>query len=577
MLPFRFCPSGLLSSIRRSAARCCIAAVFLGLAAAFAHEGHDHDEAATSTLPSSAFPRVIAQSELYEAVAIIKNERFSVYLDNVTTNEPVTNAKVTVTIGGNDPIDTEPGENGSYTGSFPRLSGTNSVEVVFAITGGNGDDLLVGTLAAPQAPRAPSASAAQAGPARWIGSLPLPLRNPALLAVVAFGLGILVGHFHRSGRFVPAMATAAGAAVVLIFLVAVALSDTDHDHDGPKDAAKSETLSDAPRRLPDGSAFIAKPTQRLLEVRTVAAKPETIRSAVHLIGRVIGDPNRTSLVQSIHAGRVVAPEGGLPGIGQTVRNGDVVAQVESHLPLADRTTISEKAGEIEQLIAVTEARLQRLRYLVSRGTALQSQVVEAELELDGLRRRRELIRNTRVEAAEILRAPTAGVIAVAKVVPGQVVQAQDVLFQIVDPKGLWVEALVYGELAPNSLDEATAIATGGQTMALVFQGFSRALQQHAAIVHFAIPEPPPNLNLGQPVTVAAKTGAPITGLVVRRDAVVRSGSGEAIVWLHVEPERFEARPVRTQPFDATRLIVAAGVTEGERIVIRGADLINQIR
>jgi len=577
MLPFCFCPSGLLSSIRSIAAGCRVAAVFLALTPAFAHEGHEHDEAATSTLPSSAFPRVIAQSELYEAVAIIKNERFSVYLDNVITNEPVTNAKVTVTIGGNDPIDTEPGENGSYTGSFPRLSGTNSVEVVFAITGGNGDDLLVGTLAAPQAPRAPSASAAQAGPARWIGSLPLPLRNPALLAVVAFGLGILVGHFHRSGRFVPAMATAAGAAVVLIFLVAVALSDTDHDHDGPKDAAKSETLSDAPRRLPDGSAFIAKPTQRLLEVRTVAAKPETIRSAVHLIGRVIGDPNRTSLVQSIHAGRVVAPEGGLPGIGQTVRKGDVVAQVESHLPLADRTTISEKAGEIEQLIAVTEARLQRLRYLVSRGTALQSQVVEAELELDGLRRRRELIRNTRVEAAEILRAPTDGVIAVAKVVPGQVVQAQDVLFQIVDPKGLWVEALVYGELAPNSLDEATAIATGGQTMALVFQGFSRALQQHAAIVHFAIPEPPPNLNLGQPVTVAAKTGAPITGLVVRRDAVVRSGSGEAIVWLHVEPERFEARPVRTQPFDATRLIVAAGVTEGERIVIRGADLINQIR
>jgi membrane fusion protein, heavy metal efflux system len=35
--------------------------------------------------------------------------------------------------------------------------------------------------------------------------------------------------------------------------------------------------------------------------------------------------------------------------------------------------------------------------------------------------------------------------------------------------------------------------------------------------------------------------------------------------------------VRTQPFDATSLIIAAGVTEGERIVVRGADLINQVR
>ena len=57
----------------------------------------------------------------------------------------------------------------------------------------------------------------------------------------------------------------------------------------------------------------------------------------------------------------------------------------------------------------------------------------------------------------------------------------------------------------------------------------------------------------------------------------RSGNGEAIVWLHVEAERFEPRPVRTQPFDATRVVVAAGVTEGERVVTRGADLINQIR
>jgi cobalt-zinc-cadmium efflux system membrane fusion protein len=56
-----------------------------------------------------------------------------------------------------------------------------------------------------------------------------------------------------------------------------------------------------------------------------------------------------------------------------------------------------------------------------------------------------------------------------------------------------------------------------------------------------------------------------------------SGNGEATVWLHVEPERFEPRAVRTRPFDATRLIVAAGVTEGERIVIRGADLVNQVR
>ena len=77
--------------------------------------------------------------------------------------------------------------------------------------------------------------------------------------------------------------------------------------------------------------------------------------------------------------------------------------------------------------------------------------------------------------------------------------------------------------------------------------------------------------------MVAKSGAPVTGLVLPRDAVVRGGSGEAVVWRHAEPERFEARPVRTEPFDAARLVVSAGLGEGERVVTRGAELINQIR
>ena len=69
------------------------------------------------------------------------------------------------------------------------------------------------------------------------------------------------------------MATAAAAAGVLLVMVAVALSDNGQG--GAVPAAAGAGMSDAPRRLADGTAFVAKPTQRLLEVRTVAAKPET--------------------------------------------------------------------------------------------------------------------------------------------------------------------------------------------------------------------------------------------------------------------------------------------------------------
>jgi membrane fusion protein, heavy metal efflux system len=577
MLFFRFCPPGLFHNAR-VAALCCVVGVLLSLSAPSAHEGHEDDDATRSALASSTYPRVTARSELYELVGIVRGERLSIYLDHVATNEPVADAKVKVAIADAEPVDAAPAEKGVYTTSFPRSARRGSVEIVFSVTAASGDDLLVGALTLPSdTGSSDPASLVEALSSNWISSIPWPIRHPIALILITFALGVLFGHFQRSGRFAPAMATGAAAAGVLVILVAVAVSGNDHDHSGsaPRNTA-GPGISDAPRRLPDGTAFVAKPTQRLLEIRTLAAKSETVRPAVNLIGRVIGDPNRTSVVQSIHGGRVIPLERGIPRIGQSVSKGDVLAQVEPYLPLADRTTISEKTGEIEQLIAVAETKLRRLRPLAEGNAVPRSQVMDIEAELAGLRLRREAIRNTRTEP-ELLRAPTDGVITVAKVVPGQVVQPQDMLFQVVDPKAFWVEALVYGTVDASSLADATAVATGGQTMPLAFRGFSRALQQHASLVHFAVSEPPPALSIGQPVTVVAKSGAPVTGIVVPREAVVRSGNGETIVWLHVEPERFEPRPVRTQPFDATRVVVAAGVTEGERVVTRGADLINQIR
>ena len=66
-------------------------------------------------------------------------------------------------------------------------------------------------------------------------------------------------------------------------------------------------------------------------------------------------------------------------------------------------------------------------------------------------------------------------------------------------------------------------------------------------------------------------------MIVPKDAVVRSANGEAMVWRHEEAEMFEPRPVRITPFDATRVIIAAGVAKGDRVVVRASDLVNQVR
>jgi hypothetical protein len=538
-----------------------------------AHEGHD-DAQPPVTATAPRLPRLVTSSETYELVALLEGERLTIYLDRFEDNSPVTDASITVTIN-DESVAAAAIANGTYLLSSRKFNDRGLVELVFDIKAKEADDLLIGkmTLAGSDlSERLP-------GSASWYGRAWSYIRHGAEDHLVLIGLillvGLVLGHTlgRRRGRTLPILVL---AALVSAMAVTGRPAQAHEGHDQVNDAATSVPAGDIARRLPDGKVFVPKPMQRILDVRTVIARTATVPKAVVLVGRVIANPNRSGLVQSINGGRVIAPEQGLPRLGQTIAKGDVLASVEPPMGMADRTTISERVGELEQMIAVAEAKLKRLRPMADRQVVPQSLVIETEAELAGLYRRREVVRETRI-APEILRAPIDGVVAMARVVAGQVVQAQDVLFQIVDPNSLWVEAYDYGDADPAVLKHATAVGPGNVAMKLGFQGWSRTLQQQATVLQFAIAAPPPSARVGQPVTVTAQRGETANGIVVDRDAVVRGANGETIVWHHVEAEFFEPRPVRAEPFDATRVLIVAGIADGERVVVRGAELINQIR
>ena len=570
--------------IRFTGARLRLQAVLCGLGflttfvlapAAMAHSGHDHGTPPPAAVTTSN-PRVAVQSDAYELVGILRGERLGLYLDRFGTNEPVTDARITVTVEGQD-VGAEKAPDGTYAVTSANFAGEGPLELVFAVSAPAGDDLLIGTLLLPGKPVSAAlpadtttSLALQIVPGLRVGDVEI---NQPYAMVGVVGIGFLLGLGARGrSKLLPATSL---AILVVLATTAYAFSHEGEDH-GDGNAKVALPAGDTPRRLPDGTVFVPKPSQRLLNVRTSVSVPEEAQRALTLIGRVIADPNRSGLVQSINGGRVMAPEGGLPRLGQTVQKGDVLALVEQAVGQADLTTLSERVGEIEQQIAVAETKLKRVRQLAERNVAPPSQVTDAEIELEGLRRRRDIVRQTRIEP-EVLRAPIGGTIAASRVVAGQVVGSQDVIFQIVDPKGLWVEALVYGEVDPAKVSGASATTADGSPLTLAFQGFSKALQQQAAIVQFAVEKPPASLAVGQPVTVVAKSGVPVSGIILPREAVVRGSNGEPVVWRHSDPERFEAKPVRTEPFDATRLVIRAGLAEGERIVVRGSELINQIR
>jgi membrane fusion protein, heavy metal efflux system len=526
-----------------------------------AHEGHEHGPP-PPPLPTTAKPRVAVHSDAYELVAIANGERLTLFLDRTVGNIPVPDARIEILTGAKTVL--APAQvDGTYVATIPGLSATGRYPLVFTIAHTNGDDLLEGTLTI-----APPVSLTDHAPGPTPAE-PLPF---ALLSLVG-AAGLIAG--LALGRRTPVVAVlcivALGTALIVRAPPALA-----HEGHPLSPAPSSDNLSgDTPRRLPDGSVFLPKPSQRLLTVRTqVAVEGEANRTAT-LVGRIIADPNRAGVVQSINGGRVAAPSGGFPRLGQSVAVGQLLATVIPALPLADQSTLAEKAREIEGQMALSEQKLTRLSRL-SAGTIPRSQIEDIELEIANARRRLDSLRETKIQP-ESLAAPVAGIISASRAVAGQVVMPQDILFQIVDPKGIWVEALAFDQVDPGDIVSATAILSDGTRTPLTFEGRGRALQQQATVLQFSITDPPATSVLGSPVTVIARQSRTLKGMLLPRDAVIRGAGGESIVWQHLDPERFVPRQVRFEPFDGEQVLITAGIAAKDRIVVHGVELLAQVR
>ncbi|KAA0675624.1 efflux RND transporter periplasmic adaptor subunit, partial [Roseomonas genomospecies 6] len=475
------------------------------------------------------------------------------------------------------------GEEGVYRLEPSWLSKPGSHDVTVSITAADAADLLIGTLEVPA-----SAAETQTGGALGVSAVLGQVRNDSGLmlgAVMVFLLGVLTTvALTQRGR----TRTLAGAALVGIGLLlasggAFAHGGEDHSH-GDEDKGKAPTAAvpmgatgalESPRRLPDGSLYVPKPSQRLLSVRTVVAKPREAAQTVRLIGQVIADPNGGGHVQATQSGRIEPGDTGLPYVGQWVEAGQILAHIAPAVTFVDRSGIQQQIAVVEQELVIAESRLQRLRKL--EGSVPQRDIEEAEANLNGLRKRRAAL-SPALTTKEALRAPISGVVTANNIKAGQVVEGRDqVLFEIVDPARLMVEAVAFDPRVANSVRGATATTADGVTLTLGHLGHSLALRQQAIPLLFRIDNPPQGLSVGQPVRIVAQIQGKASGIVLPRQSVVRNASGQPIVWQHDTPQRFVARPVRTQPVDGDTVLVLAGVEPEARIVTDGAGLLNQVR
>ena len=566
----------LAQLVRARLAPVLIALVILLMTAltAWAGPGHDHgDEPAAAAGTGS--PRFTAHSDLFEAVGVLTADELAITLDRYATNEPVLKATIELEAGSYKAVATFHNEHGDFSIPATAFKKPGTYAIVLTVTAGEQTDLLTGELVVPDS---------QAGAVlddhgrpwlRWLGYL-----GGALL-LVAIAATLL--RKRKANAVLRTKATILIAACTLIMGSTAtndALAGPGHDHGGEEAAATGGAgTGNAPKRQLDGSVFLPKTSQRQLLIRTELVEEKSLPKSIELTGRVVADANAGGKVQATQAGRVEAGPRGLPSLGQAVRKGEVLAVVRVSSSAIERASQQSQTSELRSNLELARKRVARLEQL--EGTVAQKDIDAARLDVTSLQQRAAAIGGS-ISATESLVAPVSGVIAATNVVAGQVVDARELLFEIVDPSRLSVEASAFDAALISNIASAS-IAGNPSSVELKFLGAGRTLREGAIPLLFqTMPRTAPGKNdlplaVNQPVKVVVQTKELIKGFALPTSSVIKNASNQDMVWVHTGAETFAPRTVRAAALSGSTVSVVDGLKAGDRVVTQGAPLINQVR
>lgn len=523
----------------------------------------DHGAEGPAAAGAVTSPRISSHSDLFELVGVVENSEMKIYLDRYASNEPVIDAKIEVEAGTAKGSAT-PQPDGSYSFKHELLGKPGTLAVNFVVATGKDSDLLAGDLVITD-PHADDDHAGATRPwLRWAAYAGAAL----LLAAIAALAWRNRRRKSLAGMLITACALGLGATATLD-----AQAGAGHDH-GEESAPTAG--GNSPRRLADGGVFLPKASQRQLGVRTVVAEEASLPTTVELTGRVVLDSNAGGKVQPTQAGRIEAGPRGLPQLGQAVRKGEVLAVVRASSSAIDRANQQAQSAELNASLNLARRRVERLQQL--EGTVPKKDIETAQSDVISLQQRAAAVAGS-VSATEALVAPVSGVIAAANVVAGQVVEGREVLFEIVDPARMSVEASAFDAALSANIASASASPAPGATVPLQFVGAGSSLREGAIPLVFrtlpgknALP-----LSINQPVKVTVQTKSQVKGFAVPISAVVKNASNQDMVWLHTGAEVFQPRTVRQVPLDGSTAAIVDGLKAGDRVVTQGAPLVNQVR
>ncbi len=363
------------------------------------------------------------------------------------------------------------------------------------------------------------------------------------------------------------------------------------DAEAARQAAESDNSAAA-----EPISFL-KEQQWQVPFATAFATERSVVPTVEVSGEVTTPPSGQAEVGAAIAGRIVAPDGGLPRPGQAVRRGELLATI------APAPAAPEAGARADLAVVEADARVQAARAAVKRAERLIADRAISQREVDEARRElrvaEQSVQSAR-RAQEVflgsasghgrgtyrITAPIDGVVVEVGATAGKSVTSGELLLRIVNLNELWIRARVPEQDAARLRSDQDAAfklpgidtwlpldVTGDDATASVVN-IGRIVDRRSRTVDviYALKQPDERLRVGAMVRVAVPAGDPWQGVVVPRDAVL-DDDGRSVVYVQVEGESFEDRAVQVGPRSGAVVGLERGVNANERVVTRGANVI----
>jgi membrane fusion protein, heavy metal efflux system len=298
---------------------------------------------------------------------------------------------------------------------------------------------------------------------------------------------------------------------------------------------------------------------------------------VSVTGTVTFDPEKVAAVGARISGRVRHI---LKLEGDPVKAGDVLAEIESaELGHAQAALVSARAHAAAATAnEKREKELAQARISSNREAEVAAATAaSARADLAAAEQRVRALGGTANGTPGILRlaTPISGKVIERHVSRGQSVEATYTAFRVADLSSLWVQLAVFErQLTAIHQGDAVDIYPQGDGEHKVrgnvsYVGDVIDLETRTAPVRIEVDHPEIPLRPGQSVLAKIHTSAPIAAaIVVPRDAVT-SVDGKPTVFVAHDALSVEPRAITLGGQDGDRVEVLSGLTEGDRVVIKG--------